>query len=853
MTVSIDDLRSGFAAPPPGSAPMMRWWWFGPSVDRAELDRELTAMQAAGIGGVEVSYVYPLDAGSTPLLSHQFLADLRYAADRARELGLRFDLTLGSGWSFGGPHITADLAARCLHWDRREIQPGPLAVPVVSAWPGDQLVAAYVGSGSIQEQPDDWTQLAVVDQMIMVPAGAGPRQVLIASSRVTGQNVKRAAAGAEGPVLDHYRAAATRAHLREFGNRLLDAVPAELLGSVFCDSLEVYAADWTTDLPAEFARRRGYDLLPRLPWLAVDGPGAAELRADHHQTLTELYQDHFVEEMQRWAAGRGVPFRIQGYGTPPATVSSYRFADLFEGEGWGWTEITQTRWATSAAHLYGRDVVSSETWTWVHSPSFRATPLDLKGEAHEHLLAGINQLIGHGWPYSPTDAPGLGWFFYAAGALDDRNPWWPAMPLLCAYLSRLCWLMRQGQPVADVLVYVPNRDVHAQMGTATGGSLDAWRETVRRLGDDVPRIVRQGGWDYDLFDDDAIDVLDPDQPRTVVVSHATMVPPRTRAWLEQVVSAGGSVIMIDSAIEISGSIPSGPSELAAVLTTVVAPDLDLSTGSSDLGFVHRRVDDTDVYLVINTGPRPLTATATPRTTRQRYEQWDPDTARLVGTGVPAGGVGIELDPYQATVLIMTDQPPTPGVMTEAPKPMAGRRVALDQDWTVTFGDGETVETALPHAWDDEPARRGWSGAATYTTTVDLTDPKRAVLDFGPTEVLNPGSLAATGMRGNSYQVMIAAPVREIAEVRVNGVACGTVWAPPYVVEIGSALRPGRNEIEVVVHNTAANRLATDEVIVELAEQSEREHGRRFRMQELDRALVGVRSGLVAVPAIVFTD
>ena len=58
-------------------------------------------------------------------------------------------------------------------------------------------------------------------------------------------------------------------------------------------------------------------------------------------------------------------------------------------------------------------------------PSFRATPLDLKGEAHEHLLLGINQLIGHGWPYSPSDTQGLGWFFYAAGALDDRNPWWP--------------------------------------------------------------------------------------------------------------------------------------------------------------------------------------------------------------------------------------------------------------------------------------------------------------------------------------------------------------------------------------------------------------------------------------------
>ena len=100
---------------------MMRWWWFGPSVQRAELNRELTAMAGAGFGGVEVAYVYPLAAATTEFMSDAFLADLRFAAERANELGLRFDLTLGSGWSFGGPHITADLAARQLRWERREI------------------------------------------------------------------------------------------------------------------------------------------------------------------------------------------------------------------------------------------------------------------------------------------------------------------------------------------------------------------------------------------------------------------------------------------------------------------------------------------------------------------------------------------------------------------------------------------------------------------------------------------------------------------------------------------------------------------------------------------------------------
>ena len=132
---------------------MMRWWWFGPSVTRPSWI-EIAAMAAAGIGGVEVAYVYPLGSTTTEFGSAEFLDDLRFAADRAHELGLRLDLTLGSGWSFGGPHISDELAARQLHWDRREIGPGALEVPAVPAWPGDELVAGYVGDGSLQEPPD---------------------------------------------------------------------------------------------------------------------------------------------------------------------------------------------------------------------------------------------------------------------------------------------------------------------------------------------------------------------------------------------------------------------------------------------------------------------------------------------------------------------------------------------------------------------------------------------------------------------------------------------------------------------------------------------------------------------------
>lgn len=853
--LDIATLRDTFSNPPLDSRPMMRWWWFGPTVQRAELDRELQAIADAGFGGVEVSYVYPLEPAECDLLAPEFLAHLRFAADRAKELGLRFDLTLGSGWSFGGPHITPELAASKLHWERREIQPPALDVPVAAPWPGDQLVAAFIGGGSIQEPPQNCTELPIVDGLIKIPPGVGTRQVLLAYARPTGQNVKRAAAGAEGPVHDHYSAAAALRHIEAFAEPLLAAVPAELIGSVFCDSLEVYESDWTPELLAEFEKRRGYDLRESLYLLIITGEGSAQVRADYFRTLTELYEENFVAVFQRWAAGRGVRFRIQGYGTPPATVSSYRFADLFEGEGWGWREIARTRWASSAAHLYGQDVVSSEVWTWVHSPSFRATPLDLQGEAHEHFLLGINQLVGHGWPYSPADAPGLGWFFYAAGALDDRNPWWPAMPHLNAYLHRLSWLLRQGSPVADVKLYLPAADIAQTMGTQQGGTLDLWREAFGQIGPEIPRVIRERGLDFDLIDDDATLVLSPDAAPVVVLPFAVNIPAETRKWLAEVLAAGGVVVSVGGGV-VDGAVQVDIDAFAEALDGAIARDVVLTPESGEIGMVHRRGADCDLYFLANTGKETQSFTFTTKTPRARFEEWSAVSGSVVRSGALDTAVKITLHAYEGTVIACFDSDITDQAGAE-PRELSRR--SIDGPWQVEFLDGvgdsaaKTVE--LPHQWEADEARAGYSGGAAYqveveVSEVELAPGQRVLIDFGDCQAIDAKALAEEGIRGSAYRVAVTPPVREIVEVIVNDASCGVLWAPPYRLDLTDYLRPGPNELRLVVHNTAANALSVETAICPLVKESTARYGQRFVMQDLDKAMDGVESGLLSVPQLV---
>ena len=53
-------------------------------------------------------------------------------------------------------------------------------------------------------------------------------------------------------------------------------------------------------------------------------------------------------------------------------------------------------------------------------------------------------------------------------------------------------------------------------------------------------------------------------------------------------------------------------------------------------------------------------------------------------------------------------------------------------------------------------------------------------------------------------------VREIAELRVNGVDFGILWKAPFTADITRALKAGRNVIEVRVTNLWPNRLIGDE-------------------------------------------
>jgi hypothetical protein len=797
-------------------------------------------MQAAGFGGFEVQPSYPLAIDGQPagvknlqFLSPEFLDDLKFVSTKAADTGLRMDLTLSSGWPYGGSIFSAAEGAGRLRIERIKPSQDQSELPTPKLRDNETLLAAFAGN----------TQLPIANNLVHLPPDkTSPSTILFFISSRTGMQVKRPSFGAEGYVLDHQSLPAVNKFITQIADKELQACADHPPYSVFCDSLESYGEDWTDNFLTEFQTRRGYDLRPLLPALTTDiGPKTLEIRHDWGQTLTELFNDSFVKPLQQAAHDHNTRFRIQAYGIPSAGQFSYADADLPEGEGYQWHDYRATRYASSACHLMGIPVSSSETFTWLHSLVFRATPLDIKAEADLHFLQGVNQIICHGWPYTPPQVASPGWSFYAAAVFDEKNPWFIAMPDITRYLTRVSATLRLGKPANDIALYLPNDDAWAHF---TPGHVSLTDALGKQLGKQIVGQILDAGYNLDFFDDQMLSrfgTFDGGQLafntlryKVILLPGVERCPLATLRKLEAFAKAGGTVIAtrrlpslapgytatdadtaevqsISQRLFLSPNAPGiflhDESKLAATLAPRLAPDVAMLPPSPQVGVVHRHTDDAEIYFLANTANTPLQTTATFRVQNLFPQICNPLTGQITPAPIldrSATGTSIKLTlaPYESTFILWTATKLPAPAQTTLPAP-----IDLTTDWTLQFSEASTpVSMPTLRSWTADDSTKNFSGVCTYTKHLPfpaaaIKDNLKVALTFGT------GAPRASESSGPGYQADFDAPVREAAIVFINGHRAGSVWCPPYSLEVGPWLTTGDNEIRIQVANTAVNNIA----------------------------------------------
>jgi hypothetical protein len=884
---SIDALRAGFLNPPGDARPMVRWWWFGPAVVKPEILKELQQMKSAGIGGAELAFVYPevLDDPAKGLknlkfLSPEMLDAVTYAQTEGRKLGLRIDVTLCSGWPYGGPATTLAEAVTRLRTAEVAVAPGETSVATPKLAEGETLLAAAIANGAptpraVRGQPVPAPTWDAASAKPFTPGGSiaadsSARVALFFIESHTKQEVKRAAVGAEGYVLDPFSKQAVATHLKAVGEPLVKAFGATPPYAIFSDSLEAYGADWTPELPKEFKARRGYDLMEHLPELVGGGsPAADKVRHDYGRTLTELVNQNYLVQIDDWAKAHGTKFRSQTYGEPAVNFTSQSLVALPEGEGPQWRAFSTLRWATSANHVFGNNVTSGETFTWLHSPVFRATPLDMKTEADIDFIMGENQLIFHGFPYSPPDGevPEPGWSLYAAASFNAHNPWFPVESAVNKYIARLSFLMRQGQPANQVAILLPEDDAWASFSpghTTMTGAL------AKLITPELMSAILSAGYNVDFIDAEAVDKVGFGSHQIVVIPPTDRIPLATLKKLDQwVTKGGGKAIAVGRAptMDADGKttpelanllkmLPFVPDDenLARALKEETVPDLKLDNATADarnsIGFIRRAVAGADVYFVVNTSNRTIDTSAGFASTHKFAEEWDPDSGAL--SAASTSGQTIHLAPYESRVFVLSDAKP---VGRPAPgASLARSRNDFGPNWKVTFpGLNKTLSESTLADWTVDPSTRNYSGEAVYSQDF-LYAPKmngnpvylqveggtalpgapNSPPDHGPV----PGVLGPNGIpdpritrTGPGMHAYYDPPIREAAIVFINGQEAGALWHPPYRLDVSKLLKTGTNQIEIHVYNTALNAWSA------LPRHDYKplidKYGDRFQMQDLD--------------------
>lgn len=765
--------------------PWTYWWWMGSAVNKADITAQLEYFSKSGVGGVHIIPIYGVkgyEKENISYLSPQWLEVMQHTIREGKRLGLGVDMTTGTGWPFGGPNVTPAMAAQT-----------------------------------------------------MTVVGGKP------SVKPTGQKVKRAAPGGEGFVLDPFNAAGMQQYLSRFDSAF--AKSAEKPRSMYNDSYEAYGANWTTDFAAQFQSRRKYDLLPKLPLLA-DSTGNAEatlVKIDYHQTLAELLLERYARPWTDWSRQHGFVTRYQAHGSPGNLLDLYEAADIPETESFGTSRFDipglridpdysidqfgtpnplAMKFASSAAHLSGKKLVSSETGTWLAN-HFKVSLSQVKPQIDELFTAGINHIFYHGSTYSPEKAAFPGWLFYASTNFGKSSHFSEHFPLLNAYVEWCQRLLQGSKPDNDVLVYFPIHDLWATKAKSGGGvhllevhHVDRWLLDLP-FGKLSERLWKEG-YAFDFVSDLQLKKLSAGNDgtlnsgsatyKTLLIPSATYLPEETLKELERLANAGAKIVFEQQLPKVvtghadhaqrQKSFVESLSALSRKSNVKVSNDLNADLAKN--GVIKEQLAEKGLTFIRkkNANGSPLYFVANLGKTIQ-YGWVRIGEGKMMSRNSPLRGeslmnirtvnghdeVFLDLQPGESCFLEgAADGSDLPFLNTSK------KELEIKGNWEVTFLSGKPSVPApakMPtlQSWTTLPdSAEYFSGKARYRITFDLKGPLKQYEGAG----------------------ISLGDVREVASVKLNGKDLGTAWHIPFRLHAGHALKAKGNVLEIEVTNLSAN-------------------------------------------------
>ncbi len=867
--------------------PGTRWWWLGSAVDKDNLTWSLEEYARAGIGAVEITPIYGVvgnEKNDINYLSDQWMEMLRHTEAEGKRLGIEIDMNNGTGWPFGGPEVPLEEAASMAvfsEWEipaqdltkaeKRQLKRGRTVTTdyACSLLPKDKKklqqiqYATFAGAWLYDDEGNVTDISASVNSNTLsckVDKTKHYRGVALWNGH-TRQEVKRAAPGGEGYVMDHLNPKAVRNYFSKFTEafkRTGTAVPH----TFFNDSYEVYQADWTPAMLTEFEARRGYRLQDHFPeFLDENAPNHKRIVSDYRETMSDLLLEVFTHYWADWAHQNGAIVRNQAHGSPANLLDVYAAVDIPEIEGFGlsdfkikglrtdslWkkndSDLSMLKYAGSAAHVTGKPYTSSETFTWL-TEHFRTSLSQCKPDMDLMLVSGVNHVFFHGTTYSPREVAWPGWLFYASMEMSPFNTLWEAAPAFFDYIARAQSFMQWGQPDNDFLVYLPFYDMLNDLdGRYVMFAIHGMEKKAPKFVKAVNTIY-EAGYDMDYISDRMIADTRVEDGKIVtsggtaykalILPQVKFMQPETLEHLVSLAQEGATIIFVagypesvpglgneaerrykladavaklpTSQFTVDGvADPMGKGRIItagnykAVLN--LAADIKPETMKSDFGLksIRRRNDTGYHYFISSLQKNDVDAWVTLAVDAADAMIFDPMSGRKGKAMIRKNQVG-------ATEVKLQLRSGESCILQTYNQALTGDV----QPWTYLTDAAETVAFNAPWSLSFPKSEPQVSETFRLETLKPWTALGNETLNTlrGTGRYTTTVNIPAKMMKaGYADWVLDLGDVRESAHVKVNGQDAGTVFAVPYRLSVGQYLKKGKNVIEIEVTGLAANRIA----------------------------------------------
>jgi hypothetical protein len=658
---------------------------------------------------------------------------------------------------------------------------------------------------------------------------------------LTGKENHPASPEATGLEVDKLSAEHCKAYFTEYLNQYKDA-SGGLMGKkglqyLIIDSWEAGTLNWTDKMMVDFKNRRGYDMVPWLPVLTGHIVESAEASDkflwDFRKTIADLTAENHYDQLTTILHERGMGRYTESHESGRALVADgmelKRTADIPMSAMWtsrinevGFETRYQAdvRESASVAHIYGQNLVAAESLTasgyaWAWSPE------SLKPTADMELAQGLNRFVIHTSVHQPgfDKIPGLGlgpygqWFTRNETWAEEAGSW-------TTYLARSSYMLQQGKFIADV-AYFYGED----------------NNITALFKDKLPDIP--SSYNYDFVNTDIVaNILSVNKNGELItpsgMSYRLLALDANSKYMSlpvlrkisEMVKAGASVVgekpvgtpslsddqtefktIVDELWKIEkgensigkGKVYAGQT-IAEVLTSLkVTPDFEYTkpNDTTNLMFVHRKLDDIDIYWVNNRNNRVEDLEATFRVKGKAPEVWHPETGVIeeASYNIAEGRttVPLKMEPNDAVFVVFRKKAKLSSLRLK--QSVETQLAVIDGAWNVSFqpNRGAPAQIMLdPLSSWSENANTGvkyFSGTGSYTKTIQ----------------------APAGWFKEGSQIWLdLGSVKNLAEVVVNGKSLGIVWKTPFRVNVTEALKKGENTLEVKVTNLWVNRLIGDQ-------------------------------------------